>query len=50
MCSIMGMKKAAASRKAFEKGFAATVSRGPDMAFRFRSLITNCHNFDRNLP
>lgn len=31
MCSIMGMKRSAASAEAFEKGFDTTTSRGPDM-------------------
>ncbi len=30
MCSIMGYFKKGADRQLFEKGFAATVSRGPD--------------------
>ena len=30
MCSIMGYCKKGADRKAFEEGFAETISRGPD--------------------
>lgn len=45
MCSIMGMKKTAAGKEVFERGFAATVSRGPDMSriLSFGSYILGFH-------